>query len=400
MANTLLTPTAVLRMALRILHQKLNFVGTIERQYDDKFAKEGGKIGSTLTLRLPNQYTVTTGAVMTTQDTTENSVVLTVATQKHVGINFSSNELTLSIDDFAERILAPAMAVLASAVEADALSMINDIYQASPVSTLANALDLKTLLGGKKRMDDGLAPPDNRRALLSTQNMVDLVTDVKGLFQDSAALKKQYKEGMMGTTAGFDFYQNTLLTKFTSGTETAAGTVVINGASQTGATINVTNGSSKTYTKGDIVTLPGVNRVHPETKADTGQLQQFVLTAAMASGGTSIAISPAIVITGATQNVTASPTTTGTVLKVTGDASKVTDGSLLYHKEAFALATADLLMPKGVDFSAREVQDGLSLRIVRQYDINNDKFPCRIDILYGFKTIRAALAARLISNAV
>jgi hypothetical protein len=204
----------------------------------------------------------------------------------------------------------------------------------------------------------------------------------------------------MGRTAGYEFFQNSLLTKFTSGTETAAGTIVVNGASQTGAAITVTNGSSKTLTKGDVITLAGCNRCHPESKADTGVLQQFVVTATITSTATSIPISPSIVITGATQNCVAAPTTAGAVLKVTGDASKVTENSVLFHPDAFTFVTADLIMPKGVDFAAREVQDGISLRIVRQFDINNDKFPCRIDIVYGYKTIRAALATRLISQAV
>ena len=397
MANSILTPTAVTREALRILHQKLNFVGNINRQYDDSFAKSGAKIGDSLKIRLPNQYTVRTGAVLNVQNTSETSTTLQIATQKGVDLNFSSAELTLSLDDFSKRVLDPAMAVLAANIESDAMSMYKDIYFQANQSTITQALSFTTLLNGMAKMDKALAPKDGRIANLAIQNTVDLVDALKGLFQDSSAIAKQYREGMMGRTAGFDFYQNSLWSKHTSGTETASGTIAVNGASQTGATITVTNGSSKTLKKGDIITFVGCNRVHPETKADTGELQQFVVTEDLATSGTSLKISPSIVTTGATQNVAASPTTGQAIVKVAG-ASGIYDVSMLFHPDAFTFATADLVMPKGVDFSAREVQDGISMRIVRAYDINNDQFPCRLDVLYGYKTIRPELACRTASN--
>ena len=396
MANTILTPTAVTREALRILHQKCNFIGTINRQYDDSFAKTGAKIGDSLKIRLPNQYTVRTGATLSAQDTSETSVTLQIATQKGVDLNFTSVDLTLSLDDFSKRILDPAMSVLAANIEADALSMYKNVYQQANQSTITSALSFTTLLNGRKKLNDALAPNDSRVANLCTQNNVDLVDALKGLFQDSSAIKQQYKEGMMGRTAGFDFYENTIIPRHTSGTDTGAGSnITVNGASQTGASITVTNGSSKTLKQGDIITFAGCNRVHPETKADTGVLMQFVVTADASS--TTVAISPSIVTSGATQNVSASPTNSGAVTKV-GGASGVYDVSLLYHPDAFTFATADLVMPSGVDFSARDTLDGISMRVVRQYDINNDKFPCRLDVLYGYKAIRPELACRLASN--
>ena len=398
MSNSILTPTAVTREALRILHQKLNFVGNINRQYDDSFAKSGAKIGDSLKIRLPNQYTVRTGATLQVQDTSETSTTLQIATQKGVDMNFSSSELTLSLDDFSKRVLDPACAVLAANIEADALSMYKDVYNQSSQSTITSALSFATVLGARKRLNDNLAPMSPRKALLATQQNVDLVDSLKGLFQDSGEIASQYRDGMMGRTAGFDFYENTLLAKHTSGSDSGAGTqITISGANQTGATLTVVNGSSKTLKKGDIITLAGCNRVHPESKADTGALQQFVVTADVTAGGTSVGISPSIVLTGATQNVAAAPTDTGAVTKV-GGASGIMDISLAFHPDAFTFATADLVMPQGVDFAAREVQDGISIRIVRQYDINNDKFPCRLDVLYGYKTIRAQLASRIASG--
>ena len=126
MANTLLTPTAVTREALRVLHQKLNFVGTINRSYDDRFAQTGAKIGDSLSIRLPNQYSIRTGATLSSQDVAEQSVTLQVATQKGVDTTFTSDDLSLDLDDFSERILNPAMAVLAANIESDALSMYKD----------------------------------------------------------------------------------------------------------------------------------------------------------------------------------------------------------------------------------------------------------------------------------
>lgn len=288
------------------------------------------------------------------------------------------------------------MSVLAAAIEADALSMYKDVYQQSNQSTITSTLSWATILGARKKLVDALAPQGDWRCVLSTQQNVDVVDALKGLFQDSKEIASQYREGMLGRTAGFDWYENTLLGKHTSGTDTGAGTnITVNGASQTGASITVTNGSSKTLKKGDIITFAGCNRVHPETKADTGVLQQFVVTADASS--TTIAISPSIVTSGATQNVSASPTDTGAVTKV-GGASGVMDISLAFHPDAFAFATADLVMPQGVDFASRQVLDGISMRIVRQYDINNDKFPCRIDVLYGYKTIRPELATRIASG--
>ena len=388
MANTLLTPTQVTREALRVLHQKLRFVGTINRQYDDSFAKKGAKAGETLKIRLPNQYTVRSGATLSTQDTTESSVTLQVSTQKGVDLNFSSSELTLSLDDFSKRILKPATAVLAASIEADALNMRKEVW--NQVNDTAAAASFANILNGRKILNDNLAPDDDRRtALLRTKDNVSLVDSLKGLFQDSSAIKSQYREGMMGRTAGFDFYETTHLG--VQSRSAANGAYLTNGASQTGSTLNVDTGAGAPN-QGDIFTIAGVFSVHPETKVSTGILQQFVV----GTGATTTVwpISPAIVATGPTQNVS-NAAGDNQAITIAGTASTDYGQSMVYHEDAFTFATADLVMPQGVDFSAREVFDGISIRIVRQYDINNDKFPCRLDVLYGYKTLRPQLACRL-----
>jgi len=399
MSNTILTPTAVTREALRILHQKLNYVGSINRQYDDSFAKEGAKIGDTLKIRLPNQYTVRTGAALVAQDTAESSVSLQVGTQKGVDMNFTSVDLTLSLQDFSQRVLDPAMSVLAAAIEADAMSMYKDVYQT--VWNSGSALTMAHVLAGRKILQDALVPLDNRTANLSTQPMVDLVTDSKSLFNAQTEISKQYKEGYVGRAAGFDFMENTLWPAHTRGAantsytvDTRTSALATDGTAYSSFTVASGSGS---WNVGDVFTIANVYRVHPETKNSTSVLHQFVVTGALAGTGT-LKFSPSIVLGGAKQNCTISSTSATAAITVAGTASGTDDTSLLYHKDAFAFATADLVMPKGVDFAAREVMDGISIRIVRQYDINSDKFPCRLDVLYGYKTIRPQLACRLHNN--
>lgn len=398
MANSILTPTAVTREALRILHQKLNFVGNIKRDYDDSFAKTGAKIGDSLKIRLPNQYTVRTGATLSAQDTSEISTTLQVGTQKGVDLNFTSVDLTLSLDDFSQRILEPAMSVLAANIEADALTMSLDVF--NNVNNIGSAISFNKLMTARKVLNDNLAPTDNNRTvLLNTQDNVDLVDALKGLFQDSSAISKQYREGAMGRTGGFDFYENTLLASQTTGTAAASTGYTANGAvTANGSTSVVLQTGTTTFKRGDIITFVGCNRVHPESKADTGVLQQFVVTADYAGGAGTLSFLPAIYTSGGRQNVVAAGIANGTAVAKVGAASGIYKPSLAFHKDAFAFATADLVMPQGVDFAAREVMDGISMRVVRQYDINNDKFPTRLDVAYGYKTLRAQLAARILSN--
>lgn len=393
MANTILTPDQITREGLRILHQKLNFVGNCNRTYDKSFAQDGAKIGDTLRVRLPNEYTVRTGATLSAQDTTEQKVDLTVATQKGVDVNFTTKELTTDLDDFSKRILEPAMSVLAANIEADALSMYKQVYNV--VDNDAAAITFKNLMQGKQKLTDNLAPGSDRCALWSTGHTVDLLDTTKGLFNSQADIGKQYREGMLGRIAGMDHYENTLVNDHTTGTAAKTTGYLVNGAAQTGAALTVDTGTT-TFLEGDVITIAGVNRVHPETKADTGVLQQFVVTSDSGASATSLAISPSITTSGGSQNVSGSPADNAAITKIGAGASETLNSSLVFHKDAFAFVTADLedVAQYGA-WGAREVFDGISMRIARQYDINNDKVPCRIDVLYGYKAIRPQLAARI-----
>lgn len=401
MANTILTPTQVTREALRVLHQKLNFVGSITRDYDSSYAKTGARIGDTLKIRLPNEYQVRSGATLSAQDTVESSVSLQVNQQKGVDLNFTSVDLTLSLDDFSKRIIGPAMSRLAANIEADAMSMYKDVAQST--WNIGNAVTYNQILDARAGLNRALAPFDERTANLNSQDMVDLVKDTKTLFNDTKSIAMQYREGYMGTQSGFDFSENTMWANHTRGSTNQTGyttdTTGFNSLVQANAVTSITVATgTNAVVKGDVFTIANVYAVHPETKANTGKLQQFVVTTGFTGAG-SVAISPAIVGSGAYQNVTVTSGSSTAAITFAGTGLATGTGtSLLYNAGAFAFATADLQMPQGVDWSARESLDGLSIRMVRQYDITNDKFPCRLDVLYGYKTLRPNLAWRLHNN--
>lgn len=394
--GTYLTVDEITRESLRVLHQKLNFIGSIDRQYDGSFAKTGAKIGDSLRIRMPNEYEVTDGATLVVQDTEETSQALQISKRKHVGMHFDMQELTLDIDRFSERYIEPAVARLAAVMEADAMTMYQDVYNA--IWTPGSAITYNDILSGRVKMQNSLAPMTNRTANLNSQDMADLVKDTKSLFNNQSNIGKQYREGYMGYVAGYDFMENTLWPLHTCGSED--GNYVVNtstGITSGTATITVSGGTG-TLAKGDVFTIAGVYQVHPETKEATSVLQQFVVTTAYSGGGGSVAVSPTPITSGAKQNISITGAGSGKTVTVAGTASGSDGTSLLYQKEAFTFATADLELPGGVDFASRKNKDGISMRIVRDYDINNDKMPCRIDVLYGYKALRPQFATRLHFN--
>ena len=396
MANTILTPTAVTRKAAMVLHQKLNFVGRVNRQYDDTYkngdANVKGKFGPTLKIRMPNEYTVRSGLTMSAQDTSETSVDLTVSTVKGVDMSFTSTELALSLDDFSERIIEPAMSVLAAAIEADALSMYKDVYNL--IDGDAAAFTFGSTSDASTTLTKMLAPMSNRSMLLTPDHANKLRKDTKGLFHPADNRSKQYRDGVVGRTPGFEMYENTLLVPHTTGTAAKTTGYLVNGGSQSGAALTVDTGTTS-FLIGDVITIAGVYRVHPETKATTADLQQFVVTANSGTSATSLAISPSIVTSGARQNVSGSPADNAAITKVGAGASETLVQSLAFHKDAFAFVTADLPLPEGTDWAKREVVDGISVSLVRDFSISDRSFPCRLDVLYGFKAIRPQLAARI-----
>lgn len=398
MANTLLSPTIITRKALAVLHQEAEFLATINKEYDSRFANGGaspsGKIGPSLLIRNPNQFAVRSGSVLDVQDITEESQTLTVSTQKGVDFSFPTSDLTLTIDDFSERYIQPAISVLAAVIENDVYSNVyKDIYNL--VDGDAAGFDFVHLSTAQEKMNDNLAPRNPRYAMLKNSHVNKFNVASKGLYNPAEVIGKQFKAGVMGRVCDFDIMASTHAGKFQTGTCAKTTGYTVNGAAEEGSHITIQSGSN-TFKKGDIVTLAGCYRCHPETKVDTGVLQQFVVTADNSGGAGELYISPSIVVSGAKQNVTDYPDDSGAIVKVGAGASELLDMSMGYHRDAFTFVTADLEdVSKFGAWGARANLDGISMRIARQWDIVNDKVPCRIDILYGYKTIRPELACRI-----
>lgn len=403
MANSILTPSVIAKEALMQLKNKLGFTSGIDRQYSEEFAVKGAKIGNAITIRKPVRYVVQNGATLINQDVTEESTSLTLSSQKHVAINFSSKDLTLSVDEFAKRFLSGGTVALANQVDMDGLALAkNTTYNqvGTPGTTPASAL---VYLQAQQKLDEMAAPRDNKRSFfINPAAQAATVDGLKGLFQSSEKIAEQYEKGMMGQGLGGTFYMAQNIATHTVGPQ--GGTPLVNGASQTGSTL-VTKGwtaaAASRLKKGDVFTLAGVFAVNPVTYQSTGSLQQFVVTADFSSDGSgngSVSISPSINVSGSTQTVTASPAD-GAAITVVGTGGSGYAQNILCHESAFTLGCADLQLPNGVDFAAvaSDKESGLSIRIVRAYDINNDAFPCRMDILYGLAALRPEWACRITS---
>jgi len=397
-SNSLLTIDMITRKALEIFENQLVLTRNVNRQYDDSFAVEGAKIGSTLRIRLPDRALVTDGAALQVQDDNEQYTTLTVASQKHIGVNFTSAELTMQLDDFAERVLKPRVSQLASSVDADVANAYKSIYQSvgTPGDTPSTAL---VLLQGHQKLNESAAPMSPRYATVNPAANAGLVDGLKGLFNPQATISRQFKNGMMGEgVLGYDeINMSQSIVQHTNGnwgtTITVGSTVTTEGSSSLAIAFT---GSSKTWNVGDVFTVSGVYAVNPQTRQSTGSLQQFTVTAAASGSSTAtLTVSPAMYTSAnALATINAFPQSGATVTML-GNAGGVYPQNLVYYKDAITFATADLILPQGVDMASRQVHNGISLRVVRQYDINNDRMPCRIDVLYGYNTIRPSGAVRL-----
>lgn len=398
MANSILTIDMITRKALQIFENESVVTRNCNRQYDDSFAKSGAKIGSTLRIRLPDRALVTDGAALQVQDDNEQYTTLTVDSQKHIGVNFTSAELTMSLDDFAERVLKPRISQLAASVDADVCNAFKQIYQSvgTPGTTPATSA---VLLSGQQKLNESAVPREQRFAVVNPAANAGLVEGMKGFFNPADVISRQFKSGYMGANVlGYEeIAMSQSIKNHTTGawgtTITSTGTLSTEGT--TSLPISFT-GSSKTWKVGDVFTIANVYSVNPQTRESTGSLQQFVVTADVTGTSTAtLSILPAIYTAShALATVDSFPQATA-VVTMLGSASTQYAQNLIYNKDAIAFATADLILPEGVDMASRAVHNGVSLRIVRQYDINNDRMPCRIDVLYGYKVIRPSAAVRL-----
>ncbi|MFC0302775.1 P22 phage major capsid protein family protein [Rhizorhabdus histidinilytica] len=405
MGNSLLTIDMITRKSLEILENNLVITRNVNRQYDSSYAVEGAKIGTTLRIRLPDRALVTDGAALQVQDDNEQFTTLTVSNQKHIGVNFTTAELTMQLDDFAERVLKPRISQLAASVDADVANAFKGIGNSvgTPGTTPATSL---VLLQGQQKLNENAAVMSPRYATVNPAANAGLVEGMKGLFNPGSTISRQFKNGMMGEgVLGYDeINMSQSIKQFTTGSRSATGGTLSASVTTEGATtIAITGaGNGATVKTGDVFTVgtPSSNpcyMVNPQTRESTGSLFQFVALSDVtlgSSGEGNITVAPIYSASNALATVDTLPQSGAAVVFV-GTASTQYPQNLIYHRDAITFATADLVMPQGVDMASRQVHNGISLRIVRQYDINNDRMPCRIDVLYGYSVIRPQMAVRL-----
>jgi hypothetical protein len=401
MAQSLLTIDMITNKALEILENNLVITRNVNRQYDDSFAVEGAKIGDTLRIRLPDRALVTDGAALQVQEVNQQFTTLTIASQKHIGVNFTSAELALSMDDFADRVLKPRVSQLASSIDADVANAYKDIFQSVGTPGTVPATSL-VLLQAQQKLNEAAAVMSPRYATVNPAANAGLVEGMKGLFNPTSTISRQFKNGMMGEgILGYEEINMSQSIKVhTTGSASRSDTPIVKTTLTNGATKltldNCTDGL--TLVPGDVFTIAGVFAVNPQTRESTGSLQQFVVQNTVTSASTEfvdVDFLPAVYApTQALATVSKLPAASDVVTYL-GAASTGYPQNLVYHKDAITFATADLLLPQGVDMASRKVHNGISMRIVRQYDINNDRMPCRIDVLYGYSVIRPQMGVRI-----
>lgn len=399
--NSLITPSVIAKEALMQLENNLVMGQLVHRDY----AKEFTKVGSTVSIRKPVKFRSSTGATRVSSDVIEGTVPLVIDTQRHVSWDFLSSDLTLTVEDYSERYIKPAMIELSQQVE----SSLMGLYTTVPMWTGTAGTTPSTFLalgGARKKLVEHAAPIDTLNAILDPSASLNVANDLKTLFtpQKTQTALERVK---VGRYAGFDTYESASIVNHTVGP--LGGTPLVNGAnqhsnaspqanSQSIITDGWTASAANRLKAGDVITFASVNDINPKTYQSLGYLKQFVVTADAASDGSgnaTLTISPAIVTSGPYQNVTAAPADNAAITVVTGTASTSYAQNLCFHKNAFALVMADLDMPDGAAFKARERANNMSVRVVKDYDIDADRDIIRLDILYGVKTIYPELAVRL-----
>lgn len=408
MANAIITPTIIAREALMQVENNLVMGNNVHREYKKEFVKVGG----TVNIRKPVKFVVSDGATRVHQDVEEANTSIVVDQRKHVSWGFATQDLTLSIEEFSERYIKPAAIVLANNVDAALCGLYKDVW--NWVGTAGQTVNSYTdFAKAPERLDLQAVPRDARRAVMSPADHWGLLGNQTGLYMSKVA-EGAYREGSLGRLGGVDTFMDQNVVSHTTGA-VAVGTPLTDGAGQettyalsktTNTQTIVTDGwtASKVLAVGDVITIDTVFAVNPVSKATLSYLQPFVITAAVTANATTTAdttltISPAIITSGPYQNVSVTTVPDGATISFTGTVATSYPQNLVFHKNAFALVTVPLEMPDGVSFKARESHKGLSIRVVKDYDIDNDEDVIRLDILYGVKSIYPDLATRLSGTA-
>lgn len=413
MANTTLTADIVAKEALTILDNELGFIKKLHRAHEDEFSNSvnGYKVGDTISIRRPADFTVRTGAVLSAQDVIEGKVTLTVDQQIGVDFQFSSTDLTLKIDDLSERVIKPAMTNIINHMANDVLTqMYRGVYNwvGTPGQTINSFSDFAK---APERLDEMAVPASERCSVLSPSDHWGLVGNQTSLYIQGAA-NSAYREGSLGDVGGVANYMSQVVPTHTVGP--LGGTPLVNGANQ-----NVTYDTAKnTWTQslitdgwtasaanrlkaGDVFTIANVFMVNPKTKASTGILQQFVVTADVSSDGSgnlTASISPPIITTGPHQTVNAAPADNAAIT-VVGSAATGYRQNMVFHKNCMALAMVPMDMPQAAYNGARQTYKGMSVRVIPIYDGTNDISKWRLDLLYGRRVIDPRLATRVSGTA-
>lgn len=401
MANQLITPLWTLKEVGRLAINNLKFANNVDRTYDDEFVQAGAKVGSTINLRLPQRFQTTKGQAFQQQSITDQIVPVTLTDQANVAISFSSAQLTTDVDDYRSRYVEPAAVQLANTIDFDGLSRIPlEVYNA--VGTPGTDPTANSTYLAANTLLSNLAAP-SRRMVITNPSMQSAITNANfALFNPQGAISDSFEKGIYSTnTLGFrEWYWDQNVTRFTNGTY--GGTPLINGANQTGSSLNTDGWSSgaTTLTKGTRFTIgpsavagtAGVFSVNPQNYQSTGTLQQFVVTQTVSDSTgaiTALMVSPPIITSGQLQTVTASPVDNA-VITVLGATGVTYAAGLAWVKEAVVMVMADLVMPEGGALSERIASKplGFSLRFVKQYNALSDQNLARIDCLYGWKTYR------------
>lgn len=406
--NSALTPDIITKEALAILHNNIVFVRNVNRQYDNSNTLGGQKNSGAIRIRLPNKYVTNSGAALATGDTIdtiEKAETLTVGTQTHVDTSFLTEELTNDIDTFSERILAPGISVLASTFD---YQMMQIAYKGvgNSVGTVGTVpATAKVLLDAHKYMNYFATPMNQRYACLNPDANAGLVDGLKGLFNSVGTISDNYRNGLMADNQlGFrEMSMSQSVAVHTCGTRLqGTDAFAMDGATAEGATQLVvdTVSGTETITAGDVFTIANVYSVNPETKQSTGQLAQFVVKNAETASGNQWTIDlldQQTIWTSTSEGLQwlDSLPADGALVNFIGSASATSPQNLAFHKDFMCVGTTDLEMPNGVHFASRQVMDGISMRIVRQYRIDSDDIPCRIDLLYGGVVTRPEMACRI-----
>lgn len=422
--DTILTISMITNESLMVLENELTFTSQVLRTYDDSFGIDGAKIGDTLNVRRPPRFIGTSGPNLNVEDYYQSSVPVVVGDttksgdQFHVDTAFTTKDLRLSLGAFSENVIKPSVAAVANRVDYIGLQMAKNSTGNIVGTAGTPPTSLLTYLTAGAYLDAEAAPRDGSRCVvIEPFTGATIVDSLKGLFTPEGTISQQYKKGLMGRdSAGMNWKMDQNVNNQTSGSWAAstASTLtadttsigISSGWAQT-TTFTLTAGATVTLKKGDIIRIANVYPVNPQNRQIYGtQTRPFVVQSDLTITGSStgqLTVAPAIITAGQFQNVSitstnATATVTPFSIGVSG-AGVTGPRNILFHKNAFTCAMADLELPAGVVFAGRasSKEAGVSIRVVRQYTINNDQIPARFDVLFGWAPLYQELACQVAS---